>query len=403
MPSLYPPKIDEGPALIAVPQKIFCIVGKEAWLQYASVQMRDHRKTGFLGDGISSAPANSGNHEDGWRHIAASAGSYVVPLKAQANNTVTASSSCTFSAVAAASGAGTARFLMLGDSMTANGSMQSRLNALAAADGVTSIVNMGTVGSDPVKNEGYSGQPLGIFFTSGNPFFNAGTFDFNFYMTNLAVAAPTHVLIAGGFWNATYATSDGAAASAADFWAGLCEQMITSIHAYNSAIDIGFWTQPVPPYDGQDGDPTQTAVVSVERRRRNLITFGQKSIAQFSGREANKIYCIPCGQVMNPQTGYARGDLVPADASMAAKVATSAYATYAALVADLAPGDGTIAKVTNGGGFKYYVKEWASGIGHWRPAVESDGFTRRVGDSIHPSTGYNAMGDLVFAWIKATL
>jgi hypothetical protein len=179
--------------------------------------------------------------------------------------------------------------------------------------------------------------------------------------------------------------------------------MITSIRAHSAAIRIGVWTQPVTPYDGQDGNITQLSQISAERMRRNMIIFGERSLTQFSGREADQIYSVATGQVMNPQTGYVRSDFVPADASVEARVASPVYATYAALVADLTPGDGTIAAVTNGSGLRYYVKVWGPGLGHWRVATEEDGFVRRVTDSIHPGAGYNAMGDLVFAWIKATM
>lgn len=395
--------IAEPPDLIAVPQKLWARVGKETWLHYQTTQLRDSRATGFSGGTIPTTIANLGI---GARHIPVSAGSVNLTLTAQANGIDSISKTCAFSSIAVATGAGTARFLMLGDSMTASGGMQTRLNALAVGD-VTSIVNMGTIGADPVKNEGYSGQGNGIFFTPGNPFYNPDplveTFDFDYYMTNLAVADPTHVLIASGFWNAAYSTSDGDCRNSAASWAAQVELMIASIHAYNSAIKVGVWTQPVHPItpEGQAGDAQQTAGLSVARRRRNMILFGQASIDAFSAREGSNVYSVAVGQTMNPDTQYSRADYAPIDSHVEARVVATPYANYAALDADLTPIDGTIVKVTNGGGFKYYVKVWGPSLGHWRIATEADGFIKRITDSIH--TGFNAGGDLVWSWIKATI
>lgn len=394
-------KIAEPPSLIAFPKKMWCIVGLPTWVQYATIQTRDHRQTAFTSDSTGSISKNFSN---GFRHIPSAAGDVDINLRGEANGIVSPEKTCTFSAIAAATGAGTARFLMLGDSLTMNGSMQSRLNALAVGD-VTSVVNMGTVGADPVKNEGYSGQPNGVFFSPGNPFYNAAVedFDFDYYMTNLAVADPTHVLLASGFWHAAYATDDSAAVLEAETLISQLERMITSIHTYNSAINVGIWTQPVTPYDGQDGESQQITPVSNARRRRNAILFGQAMIEQFSEREGDNVYSVATGQTMNPDTGFARTDFIPIDPAIEEQVAATPYANYAALAADLAPGDGALAAVTNGSDLRYYVKVWGTGVGHWRVATAEDGFIKRVTDSIHPGAAYVTMGDLVWAWIKATL
>lgn len=409
-------QIDEAPNLFACPTKAWGIVGQETFLYFQPMMQRDLVRTEMKTD-------NSGQRTEGVLITPAAAGTTVVNISARRNDGPASSKAVSVIACTASAGAKTAYSLVLGDSLIEGGGFVSNLNSIATADGVTVVVNQGTKGTTGNKMEGYSGQALTAFLAptiiSGagpipNPFYNPGTsaFDFGYYVTNsLAGVAPTHVALFAGFWNVRAATDDASAATGAASWAAAAETIIASIHAYSATINVAVWTQPIQNddfeiSDGQDGSNPVTYAASVRRMNRNFKILGALAVSQFSGREASHVYCVPCGTCMDPRTAYSRSRYRPKNAAVAARV-TATYATYAGMIADLAPANETIAYATDVD--HYYVKEGPgsselggapSGKGRWRGAERVDGFERPVTDGTHMSYGHRQLAQQYFAWIK---
>jgi hypothetical protein len=401
-------RVEEVPSLAGLPQKLWGIVGHTMDINYAPLMLRDARRTivnPTLSIGIPGTyPTNpSATLNECFRFQPAAAGNCSLLLTAALQDTPYDSRTVNITTIAASGGSGTSRFLMLGDSMTAGAGMQLALNTLAAADGVTGIVNVGTMGTNPTKNEGYSGQGLGIFFTAGNPFYNPSTltFDFAYYVANsLAGVPPTHVLIAGGFWHVASSNNDSAALSAAISCCNTMATMIASIHAYDPTMKVGVWSQPSSPREPQDGEPRPVTGIAPAQRHRSLKILAAQVIATFSGLEASKTFVLGTNAVMNPETAYAKNAYEPLNDAALYALTVQTYANYAAMTADLAKTEGTVAKVTNGSGFLYFIKQFASGVGYWRPVSSEDGFVRRWTDTIHNAFGWKQMGEQCFAWIK---
>jgi hypothetical protein len=407
-------RVDEAPALIACPPKAYAVVGQETFLYWAPMLQRDWRRTNFNAVYSAAIPANSGPRAEGWLLKPAAAGTTTLTIGASRGDILSDTKSVTLVACAASAGAGTKRLLMMGDSLVEGNAGQTTLTALSAADGVTTVVNVGTKGSGVNKMEGYSGQALTAFLAAqiysgagliANPFYNPGTsaFDFAYYVTNsLAGTPPTHVLLEGGFWEVSHAATDSQAATGAATWAATCETIIASIAAYNTAngtaIKTAVWTQPLQADDGQDGQDSGSIGAAAGQLRRSMRVLAAKAVSQFGGREANKIYVVPAGTCMDPETAYPRATYAPKNAAVAARYNGTPYATYAAMIADLTPGDETLTYATDVA--RWYVKEGPTTKGRWRGVGESDGFVRRITDGIHVSTGWRQLAQQIFAWIK---
>lgn len=401
-------QIDEAPDLNGCPVKAWGIVGQETFLYFQPMMQRDLLRTEIKSD-------NGGQRTEGVLLTPASAGTTTVNLTAKRADGPPVTKAISVISCAASSGAKTVKSLVLGDSLIEGGGFHSNLNTIAAADGVTMVVNQGTKGPTGAKMEGYSGQPLTAFLaatilsgagTIANPFYNPGTsaFDFSYYVTNsLAGVAPTHVGLFAGFWNVSGANDDASAATGAATWAAAAETIIASVHAYSSTINVAVWTQPIQNddsdnSDGQDGSNPVTYAAAVKRINRNLKILAAKAVSQFSGREASHTYCVPCGTCMDQRTAYSRSRYRPKNAAVAARVTASPYATYAAMIADLAPNDETVVYVTDVD--RYFVKEGPTTKGRWRAADFLDGFERPVSDGTHMSYGHRQLAQQYFAWLK---
>lgn len=398
--------IEEPPLMLAAPKKMWAIVGRPTWINYQPLLHRDAKRTIFRPAYTwpGTFPANpSGGYAEGVQLQPAAAGTTTLTLEAYNQDTLSDTRTISVVTCAAGAAAGTKSHLQLGDSMTFNSGIQAALLVLATADGVTAITNVGTQGSAPNKQEGYSGQPTGIFFSPGNPFYNPGTltFDYNYYVANsfAGVSPASHVTLASGFWDVSAATNDAAAVASATSTTNLFTQMIASIHAYDPTIKVAVWAQPSQPRDGADGQARLvTPTVSQGQLTRNLRIQAAAQITAFQGLEASNTFVVCVNAAMNPDTGYPRGAYVPQNDAIAALVNATPYATWAAAQADLTPTDGTIKVIT--AGTVYIVKAGPNGSGYWRVAMESDGFIRRYSDTIHQSNGVRQIAQQIFAWIK---
>ncbi len=407
-------RVDEAPALIACPPKVYGIVGRPTQIYWKPMMQRDYRRVNFNPVYNTVTPAGSGPREEGWALTPTSAGTSTLTVNASRGDILSDTKTITFQIASASAASGTKRLLAMGDSLVEGGAGQAAITALSAADGVTNVINVGTKGSGVNKAEGYSGQPLTAFLAAtilsgsgsiANPFYNPATsrFDFAYYVTNsLGGTAPTHIILQGGFWEVSHAATDNQAGIGAATWAATAETIIASVAAYNTAngtsIKTAVWTQPLQADAGQDGQDPSSIGAAAGQLRRNMRVLAAKAISQFSGRESSLVYVVPAGTCMDAETAYPRAAYAPKNDAVAARYNGTPYATYTAMVADLAPNDETVTYCTEVS--RYFIKEGPSTKGRWRGADESDGFVRRITDGIHISTGWRQLAQQIFAWIK---
>lgn len=392
---------DEVPSIIALPAKVYAIVGKEQSIYYDNIMQRPLRTTNISATPGFAVPANgSGPQQERFVLTPTSAGSYAVTIAASRGDTFSSSGGTSIIAAAASAALGTRKCHFIGDSLVANGGMLAQLLALSAADGVTTITLMGTQGTVPQKFDAESGQSLGQFLTATyrnggtNPFYNTTThlFDYSYYLSGTSQTAPDYFFVEGGQVDVGAATTDSGAQISASAWATTCETIIASVRAASAGTKIVVYTATAGPREGQDGQMGQS-YGPAWRARRNWMILAQKQISQFSGREASGIYVTASGVSIDPEVGWPLGAPGPKNSSIVAGVT---YATYAGM--NLLQGDGVLAYVTDIAA--WFVKVGNSGLGYWRVAGERDGIVRRYSDSIHYAKGCAQVAAQNFALIK---
>jgi hypothetical protein len=401
---------EDPPSLIATPTKMWAIVGQPCYVYYQPLLHRDASRTDFLarypwqGVATNNPALNnpSGGLKEGVLIQNASPGVTSLVITASVGGVLADTRTITIATCAQSDGGGTKRFLAYGDSMMAGGGLQSNLRALAKADGITGVINVGTMGNAADRQEGYSGKPTGIFFTPGNPSCNpiTKTFDFSHYVeTSLGGVAPTHVLLASGFWDVANALNDEAAKAAAASTSSLFRRMVDSIHAHDPAIKVAVWAQPSQPRLGSDGlRRLFNPAISQSQLTRNLRIQAGQQIATFSGLEASNTFVLGTNAAMNPETAYPRTGYLPSNDAVSYKIGETPYAKWADALSDLKPADGSIRFISEGS--VYVVKVGPPGVGNWRPAMEADGFERRFRDVVHMGDGHRQIAQQIFAWIK---
>ncbi|MFA5965302.1 MAG: hypothetical protein WC804_14900 [Sphingomonas sp.] len=392
---------DEVPAIIALPPKVYAIVGKMQSIYYDNIMQRPLRTTNIWATPSFSVPANgSGPQQERFVLTPTAAGSYGVTIAAHRGDTFSSSAATSIIACVTSATAGTRKCHFIGDSLIANGGTLTQLLAISAADGVTNITLMGTQGTAPKLFDAESGQSLGQFFTptykSGatNPFYNTTThlFDYAYYLSVTGQTAPDYFFIEGGQADVGPAGTDSAAGISATNYAANVEAIIASVHAASPTTKVVVYTATAGPRDGQDGQLGQS-YGPAWRSRRNWMILAQKQISQFSGREASGIYVSACGVSIDPEAGWPLTAAGPKNSSIVAAVT---YATYAGML--LNQGDGTLAYVTDVAA--WFVKVGGSGLGYWRSARPQDGIVRRYTDTIHYANGAAQVAAQHFALIK---
>lgn len=418
---------DLPPDLAALPQRIWSVVNMETWLYWFGMQHRPPSCTNFEArfTWAGSYPSNpSGQFEEGVCIKETAAGTKTLTLKASIGSVLYVTKTTSIKTAANTAGAGTTRrLLVLGSSLAQNAGINSEILKLVADTSINpggaatgmNVVNVGTVGTAPIQNEGRSGQSIGIYFSPGDKFYNPGTqtFDITYYInTHRAGVAPTDIIIGDPFWSVASASSDAAAASNAAGTVNLIETMIASIAAWNTAnpgalINTMIWFPPHQPEFGQDGE-ARSLVGSVmqHQRNRNLREAAKLYAATFTtAREANRIFALGFNVVGDASAATARYAPQPRNPGVRALISTTngPYATHAAMVADAVNiVDTTIVQVGTPAPGSYWVKQGAGANGGFRPVNETDGFVRRIIDSTH-GCPYREMAQQVFACMKNNL
>jgi hypothetical protein len=155
---------------------------------------------------------------------------------------------------------------------------------------VMSIELIGTLGSAPYLREGRSGWSAHDYvsgYTHGDSFTNAfwnpvtEKFDFSYYMSQNGFSNVDYVFINLG------TNMDGATVSE---MADDLDEMVTSIHTYDSNIRVGVWT---PPPRGINGTGN---LVDNDR----TLDKCEAIIGKFAGRTSERVYVVPVTLNVDP-------------------------------------------------------------------------------------------------------
>lgn len=208
----------------------------------------------------------------------------------------------------------TKRILCIGDSLTDADAYTGELTTMFDDD-VMDIELLGTLGTAPNRNEGYSGWRAFTFAKcSGqqadwatwsstvpaerlNPFWNneTETFDFSMYMENQGYDGVDYVFICLG----TNDIARGNYKSEAELQEYF-DAMISSIHAYDADIRIGLWLP-----------PTRSLMENRNRQGIDLSLWMNKWLIEtYDNREDERIYLVPVYLNVDPYHDY-RVSVVP--------------------------------------------------------------------------------------------
>ena len=220
-------------------------------------------------------------------------------------------------------GTGTVNVMVIGDSTTqtynAGDKATGRLLSLFASD-AASLNLVGTIGVSPNLTEGRSGARASQYVndaTAGgvsNAFYHGGAFNFSTYMsTNSSLADPDFVFIHLGlndlYGNANLGDGNSDDATATTIAANLITNlntMITSIHAYDSAIKVGVCL-PIHA-SSQDGAGDDYGETVHWMWKRSITIVQQALLAEYdtSSKRSDDIYAIGYHLNLDTDEGFSK-------------------------------------------------------------------------------------------------
>lgn len=176
--------------------------------------------------------------------------------------------------------------LFIGDSRTD----YARIN-IYAKDQIPTLNLLGSLSHNGYKHEGRSGWCAETYCTKSerngviNPFYNGDTFNFTYYMNERGYTKVDYVNLMFGV-NSLYSET------AMDY----IEQMIESIHEYDSNIKITIMNEYALPFSAYySGDLSRTM---------NSKYFISKVIERFGNRESENIYLLNTNLVIDDKTDW---------------------------------------------------------------------------------------------------
>jgi hypothetical protein len=396
-------QVDEPPAIIAMPPRIYCVVGREAVVHYDALMQRDYRRTNFRATWGGAIPAGSGAQEEKIRLVPTGAGSIALTLDASRGDILSSTAGTTFLTVAASAAPGTKVIHLLGDSLIQGEGLQNAMRVIEASQAVTALTFIGSHGTSGRENDGYSGTSLGSFRTStlngaiANPFWNGSDFD---YPTWRAGAFGTgkpdanYFVIEAGGVDVGSPTSDAAAIVAANNWATTCEAIVANVRATLPSCAIVIHTKEAGPFpEIEDPAPVYGPMWRV---RRNWKILAAKQISQFGGRTASGIYVDTSACAVDPGSSW-NPTFRPRNVSITRDMVT--YTTYAAMIA-ASNNAGTVLFCSQADIQAYFIKIGNGANGLVRPATERDGFITSTTDGVHFARGHILNAEALWALIK---
>lgn len=142
--------------------------------------------------------------------------------------------------------------------------------------------------------------------TSGNPFWNGSSIDFQNYLTANGLQTPDVVVLQLGINDTFGFTSDAAVESFTTTAFSSLDVLINSIKAVSGTIKVAV-TAP-PSYADQDAFGFNYANGQTSwRAKRNITTFNKKLYAYYGNKEAQNIYVLGGGVNMDAENNFPTG------------------------------------------------------------------------------------------------
>jgi lysophospholipase L1-like esterase len=278
-----------------LPSTIHAVVGKEVYIYFQNI-LRDKLEN-YQIDVVCSI----GNQETyRWTCTPASAGTYPLTINIYSDYVNLIASLSTNIVVKAANvGNGVnKKVIAIGDSTLNAGTATQRLLDLMAPD-VMDVTLYGSRGTAPNVHEGRGGWAAATYLTNTvyagdglvNPFYNGGTFDFSYYMTQKGYPVPDYVVIWLGINDVFDPTTDGDLNILITTVLTKYDTIINSIKAYNSNIKIGV-NITIPPNESQDAFGLAYGSGQTQwRYKRNNSLWIEQLINHF--KSISGVYLIP--------------------------------------------------------------------------------------------------------------
>lgn len=194
----------------------------------------------------------------------------------------------------------TRKCLVIGDSTTEGGeATQQILDQVTASSGTYAVTLIGTKGSGPNFHEGYSGKNYDWLRTNdvANPFYNAGDFDFSYYLSNngLSMSSGDSVFLLMGINPPIFGQATDDAANTEIL--GIKEDIAAIIASIQSAVaGIKVWIGLViPPSHDQSafGANYQGNSQYRDRYNRNIGLLRDSILTTYSASEGDGILLAP--------------------------------------------------------------------------------------------------------------
>lgn len=234
----------------------------------------------------------------------------------------------------------------------------------------------------------------------GNPFWKSGAVNFGQYLSDNSLSAPDWVFIQLGTNDVAGSTTDAAVTATAGTELTKLDTLIASIKAANANTRVAMMMIPPPAADQDAFGIAYSTGQTRDRAKRNYTLWNKAVVAKYAGQEANRVYIAPTGLAVDTVNGVTRSDLQPANSRIPIG---ATYANRAAMLADLSPKNGVIARINHAiasGVHDYAVKVGPEGAGYWRTVEPRDGFVRRQNNGVHPILAYPQISDAMWAMLK---
>lgn len=303
---------------LVIPPTIYGVQGREANVYFDNLLLEDASRYNV---NVTSAGGVGTQQNERWTWIptgAVTTGSLSIALHDKGTSTQLISTSVAQRAAASSAGSGlTKNVMMIGDSLTEDGTITRTLLDIDATD-VMNVTLYGAIGTAPNKHEGRGGWSVTSYTSAThtdstpNPFWNASlptpAVDFGWYLTQMGYPALDWVLIQLGTNDVINPTSDGAAISTTQAALTRLDTLINSIKASNVNTKVGLVIAPPPSFDQDAFGASYSSGQTRWRFKRNILIWARDIIAKYQGQEANRIFLVPSNTALDTVNNMSRID-----------------------------------------------------------------------------------------------
>lgn len=289
-----------------LPATIYGVVGKEINIYFQNI-LRDSLSkyqievTSSIGQQLSNK----------WTCIPNTAGTYPITLDIYSDfvNLVGSVSTNLVVKTTSVGNGVNKKVITIGDSTLNAGIATQRLLDLMTAD-VMDVTLYGSRGTTPNVHEGRGGWSASTYLTNTiydgdsliNPFYNAGTFDFSYYMTQKGYPVPDYVVIWLGINDVFSPINDVDCQTSINTALTNYDTIINKIKAYNTNIKIGV-NITIPPNENQDAfGLSYNSGQTQWRYKRNQHMWIEQLINHF--KTMSGVYLIPMNSNIDTKNGF---------------------------------------------------------------------------------------------------